>query len=151
MDVDKSGVNISCVVNGTNLREISIIQLKRSESNVVSVTNVSNVTTKLTWQDKALENKTGVTVNASITNIMTSYLGLEISKKEVRYTEDMGLYQCTLIAIATSGEIKRLHSKSIMLNITGNRNHSWILLLSFFIVVSVAYHCMLPHYLFTSF
>lgn len=114
IEFGKSGVNISCVVNGTNLIGISNIQLKRSELNVVSVTKF-----KTAWQDKALENKTGVTVNASINNIMTSYLRLEISKTVVRYPENMGPYQCILSAVTASGDIKRFHSQPIVLNITG--------------------------------
>eukprot|EP00105_Crassostrea_gigas_P023103 XP_011442834.1 PREDICTED: uncharacterized protein LOC105339121 [Crassostrea gigas] len=114
IELNKAGVNISCVVNGTNLIGIINIQLKRSESYVVSVTKF-----KIAWQDKALENKTGVTVNASINNPMTSYLRLEMSKKVVRYPDDMGSYQCSLRAVTTSGEIKGYHSQSIMLNITG--------------------------------
>lgn len=111
----KSGVDIKCSVNGTNLIGISNIQLRRSEINVVSVTKF-----KIAWQDKALENKTGVTVNASINNAMTSYLHMEISKTAVRYPEDMGSYQCILSAVTASGEIKQYQSQLIVLNITGN-------------------------------
>uniref|UniRef100_K1QVC8 Ig-like domain-containing protein n=1 Tax=Magallana gigas TaxID=29159 RepID=K1QVC8_MAGGI len=93
IEFGKSGVDISCVVNDTNLIGITIIQLKRSESYVIAVTKF-----KKAWQDKALENKTGVTVNGSINNTMTSYLRLEISRTAVRYPEDVGTYQCILIA-----------------------------------------------------
>uniref|UniRef100_K1QGR0 Uncharacterized protein n=1 Tax=Magallana gigas TaxID=29159 RepID=K1QGR0_MAGGI len=86
IEFGKSGVDISCVVNGTNLIGILHIQLKRSESYVVSVTKF-----RIAWQDKALENKTGITVNASINNTMTSYLRMEISKTAVRYPEDVGV------------------------------------------------------------
>lgn len=114
IEIGKSGLNISCVVNGTNLIGITNIQLMRSESYVVSVTKF-----KIAWQDKALENKTGVTVNASINNTTTSYLRLEILKTAIRYAEDMGSYQCILSAVTASGEIKQYQSQSIMLNITG--------------------------------
>lgn len=116
VDFGTSGVDVSCIVNDTSLIGISVIQLKRSENNVVSVTNK----TKIAWQDEALENKTGVTVNASFTNIMTSYLRLEISKTVVRYPGDMGIYQCILIATTVNGEVKRSLSQQIVLNITGN-------------------------------
>ncbi|XP_052711002.1 uncharacterized protein LOC128185450 [Crassostrea angulata] len=114
IEFGKSGVDVSCVVNGTNLIGITNILLKRSESYVVSVTKF-----RIAWQDKTLDNKTGVTVNASINNTMTSYLRLEISKTVVRYPEDMGTYQCILIAVTASGETKRYQSQSIVLNITG--------------------------------
>uniref|UniRef100_A0A8W8J9D3 Ig-like domain-containing protein n=1 Tax=Magallana gigas TaxID=29159 RepID=A0A8W8J9D3_MAGGI len=114
IEFGKSGVDISCVVNGTNLIGITNILLKRSESYVVSVTKF-----KIAWQDKALDNKTGVTVNASISNTMTSYLRLEISKTAVRFPEDVGSYQCILSAFTASGDIKQYRSQSVVLNITG--------------------------------
>lgn len=124
VEIGKSGVDISCVVNGTNLIAIANIQLKRSERYVVSVTKF-----KIAWQDKALENKTGVTVNGSINNTMTSFLRLEISRTAVRFPEDMGSYQCILIAVTASGETKRYQSQSIVLNITGNQTKTipWII------------------------
>lgn len=127
IEFGKSGVDISCVVNDTNLIGITNILLKRSESYVVSVTEF-----KIAWQDKALENKTGVTVNASINIILTSYLRLEISRTAVRFPEDMGSYQCILIAVTASGELKQYQSQSIVLNITGNQTKTipWIMLLS---------------------
>lgn len=114
IEFGKTGLNISCVVNDTNLIGITNIQLKRSESYVVSVTEF-----KIAWQDTTLENQTGVTVNASINNTMPSYLRLEILKTAIRYPEDMGSYQCILIAVTASGEIKQYQSQSIVLNITG--------------------------------
>lgn len=114
IEFGKSDLDISCVVNDTNLIGITNILLKRSESYVVSVTKF-----KIAWQDKALKNKTGVTVNASINNTTTSYLRLEILKTAIRYPEDMGSYQCILIALTASREPKRYQSQSIVLNITG--------------------------------
>lgn len=114
IEFGKSGVNISCVVNGTYLLGISSIQLKRSESNVVSVTRY-----KVGWQDKELENTAQVTVNASIRNVMSSYLHLEIPRSVVRYPKDMGYYQCIVSAVTTDGSTRRYNSKSIVLNITG--------------------------------
>lgn len=114
IEFGKSGLDIRCVVNDTNLIGITNIQLKRSEISVVTVTKF-----KIAWQDKALENKTEVTVDGSINNTMTSYLRLEILKTAIRYPEDMGSYQCILIAVIASGEIERYHSQSIVLNITG--------------------------------
>lgn len=113
IEFGKSGVNISFVVNGTYLLGISSIQLKRSESNVVSVTRY-----KVGWQDKELENTAQVTVNASISNVMSSYLHLEIPSSAVRYPEEMGSYQCILSVVNSNGGVDRCDSQSIMLNIT---------------------------------
>lgn len=114
IEYGKSGVNISCIVNGTNITGISSIQLKRSESNVVSITKVASSS----WQDKELGKKPGVTVNASIRNVMASYLHLEIPGSAVRYPKDMGSYQCTLSFVNLDGGADQYDSQSIMLNIT---------------------------------
>lgn len=144
IELNKTGVDISCFVNGTNLIGITNIQLKRSESSVVTVTKF-----KIAWQDKALENKTGVTVNGSINNTMTSYLRLEISKSAVRYREDMGSYQCILVAVTASAIIKQYQSQSIVLNITGNETQTITgYCCKAFFMISIAYHCILPHYKF---
>lgn len=119
IEFGKSDLVISCVVNDTNLIGITNILLKRSQRYVVSVTKF-----KIAWQDIALENKTGVTVNASINITTTSYLRLEILKTAIRYPEDMGSYQCILAAVTASGDTK--HYQSIMLNITGNQTQTII-------------------------
>lgn len=116
IEYGKSGVNISCIVNGTNIIGITSIQLKRSESNVVSITKVASQS----WQDKELEKKPGVTVNASIRNVMASYLHLEIPGSAVRYPKEMGSYQCILSFINLDGGSDRYDSPSIMLSITSN-------------------------------
>lgn len=114
----KSGVNISCLVNGTNLIGITSIQLKRSESNVVSVSKYT-----VAWQDKELENKTEVTVNASISDVNASFLHLEIPGSVVRNPKDTGSYQCILSCVTASGRASIYTSQSIVLNITG-KNYS---------------------------
>lgn len=126
IEYGKSGVNISCIVNGTNIIAISSIQLKRSESNVVSVTKVASSF----WQDKELEKKTGVTVNASISNVMSSYLHLEIPSLAVRYPKEMGSYQCILSFVNSDGGADQYYSQSIMLNITSIKKKPQITLLS---------------------
>lgn len=145
IEFGKSGLDISCVVYDTNLIGITNIQLMRSESYVVSVTKF-----KIAWQDQALENKTGVTVNASINITNTSYLRLKISRSAVRYPEDAGSYQCIFMAVTASGEIKRYQSQSIVLNITGNQTQTIIgyCCQAFLIIISIAHHCILAHYKF---
>lgn len=123
IEFGKSDLDISCVVNDTNLELIGItnILLKRSQRYVVSVHKFT-----IAYQDEALENKTGVTVKASINITATSYLRLEILKTAIRYPEDMGSYQCILIAVNASNDINQYHSQSIMLNITGNQTQTII-------------------------
>lgn len=118
IEYGKSGVNIKCVATGTNLIGITSIQLKRSESNVVSVSEY-----KVAWQDKELENKTEVTLNASISDVNAAFLHLEIPGSVVRYPKDTGSYQCILSCVTAGGGASIYTSQSIVLTITG-KNYS---------------------------
>lgn len=91
--VGETDIYIRCKVDGNNLKNIFAIQLERSNKTVVTISRDGGI-----WKESALENKTGVTVNASISIVTSSYLHLEISKKMVNYPEDMGSYQCLLFA-----------------------------------------------------
>lgn len=75
------------------------------------------------WQDKELENKTEVTVNASISDVNASFLQLEIPGSVVRNPKDTGSYQCILSCVTASGRASIYTSQSIVLNITG-KNYS---------------------------
>lgn len=116
IEYGKSGVNIKCVANGTNIIGITSIQLKRSKSNVVSVSKYT-----VAWQDAELENKTEVTVNASISDGDASFLHLEIPGSVVRYPKDTGSYQCILSGVTASGIASIYTSQSIVLTITGKK------------------------------
>lgn len=110
--IGKSNIDIRCIVDGSNLSSVLSIQLNRSNKAIVIVTR-----NRVVWEDEALENKTGITVNASISNAMSSYLHLEILKTAVRYPEDFGSYQCSLLAINSLEGLKKVHSLTV--NITG--------------------------------
>lgn len=110
--IGKSNIDIGCIVDGSSLSTVLSIQLNRSNKAIVIVTR-----NRVVWEDEALENKTGVTVNASISNAMSSYLHLEILKTVVRYPEDMGSYQCSLLAIDSRYGLVKDHS--LVENITG--------------------------------
>lgn len=110
--IDKSDIDIRCIVDGTNLSEVYNIKLIRSNTTVVTVSEKG-----VAWRDAALENKTGVTVNASISNAMSPYLHLEIQKTVVRYPGDFGSYQCCLVAIDSLGGL--VNNQSLIVNITG--------------------------------
>lgn len=113
MAIGKSDIDIRCIVNDTEFTKIFNIQLIRSNETVVDVTRVG-----VGWKDAALQNKIEITVNASITNVMSSYLHLEIPSSAVRYPEEMGSYQCILSVVNSNGGVDRCDSQSIMLNIT---------------------------------
>lgn len=110
--IGKSNIDIRCIVDVTNLYKVVSIKLIRSNTSVVTVAKNGVV-----WNDAALENKTGVTVNASVSNVMSSYLHLEILKTVVRYPEDMGSYQCSLLALDSHYGLVKDHS--LVENITG--------------------------------
>lgn len=88
------------------------MQLIRSNKRIVII-NKNGVT----WEDTSLENTTGVTVNASISNVMSSYLHLEISKTVVRDPEDMGSYKCSVHALGNG----LVMSSSQTVNLTGTK------------------------------
>lgn len=112
--IGKSDIDIRCVVDGTNLKKVLSIQLIRSNKTVMEITRHG-----ITKQDEALENKIGATVNTSISNVMASYLHLEISRTEVRYPEDMGSYHCCLTALDSIGGLVKYYSQIV--NITGTK------------------------------
>lgn len=88
------------------------MQLIRSNKSIVII-NKNGVT----WEDTALESTTGVTVNASISNVMSSYIHLEISKTVVRDPEDMGSYKCSVYALGKG----LVNSSSQTVNLTGTK------------------------------
>lgn len=112
VEIGKSAIDIRCIVDGTNLSKVYSIQLIRSNTRVVTVSK-----TGVVWSDAALENTSGVTVNASVSNVMSSYLHLKILKTEVRYPEDFGSYQCFLAAKDSHSGLVNDHS--LIVNITG--------------------------------
>lgn len=75
----------------------------------------------------------------------SSNLHLEIMDLVVRYPEDAGSYQCILIAVTASGEIKRYQSQSVVLNIKG-KIVPWIMLLRFFIVMCLFFFRIITHF-----
>ncbi|XP_061195415.1 uncharacterized protein LOC133203659 isoform X2 [Saccostrea echinata] len=108
-------IDISCVVNGTSLAKVIAIQMKRSDTNIVAIVMDKGVS----WQDKELQNRNGVSVNASISNVTSSYLRLMVLKSAVRYPSDMGSYHCSLSAHGDRYSLKTEESSKLFVNITG--------------------------------
>lgn len=124
VEIGKSDIDIRCIVNGTNLKTIFNMQLKRSNKTVVVIEKKG-----VSWQDAALENKIEITVNASISNVMSSYLHLRILKTAVRYPDDMGLYQCCLAAADLRHGLITNYSQTV--NLTGMKNFFFLILSKF--------------------
>lgn len=112
IDYGKTDIDISCRVNGTSIESIAIIQLKRSDTNIVSITDSG-----VFWQDKKLESRSKV--NATIKIILSSYLQLKIMACDVNQTIDEGSYQCALVASGNENPLIQMVSNIVNLNITG--------------------------------
>lgn len=98
-------------MNGTSLDSIHVIQLKRNDTNIVSIISDGSVS----WQDTQLQNRSNVT--ASTEHIIESYLHLKILACDVNDTIDTGMYQCELVA-QEKNSIENSSEKKI-LTITG--------------------------------
>lgn len=105
-------IDIRCIVNKTLLNRTEGIQLKRSNENIVSITQYGRF-----WQDKALENRGKM--NAKIENVQSPYLNLKIFACNVTQT-DVATYVCHLSAIKEEDFSQIVpNSEQISLNITG--------------------------------
>lgn len=126
--IGKTDIDIRCMVDGTNLTRIYVIQLERSNKTVVTISSDGVI-----WKEAALKNKTGATVNASISIVSSSYLHLKISKTMVRYPEDMGSYQCLLFAFDLKNRFQKIYSK--IMNLTGTSFYELLVLSSYFLLL----------------
>lgn len=113
IDYGRTDIDISCRVNGTSLNSIEMIQLRRSDTNIVSILDGS-----VSYQDKQLETRSKA--NGSIENVLMSCLHLKIMACDVNQTIDERTYQCTLIAIGNKTSSASKISDVVNLNITGN-------------------------------
>lgn len=114
IDYGGTDIDISCRVNGTSIKSIEIIQLKRSDTNIVLISN--NI---IFWQDETL--KTRSEAVGSIENVLSSYLDLKIMACEVNPTVDGKSYHCTLIANGNENPFQLIQedSNKVNLNIKG--------------------------------
>lgn len=115
IDYGGTDIDISCRVNGTSIKSIEIIQLKRSDTNIVFISNES-----IFWQDEKL--KTRSKAVGSIKNVLSSYLDLKIMACEVNQTVDEKSYHCALIANGNENPPQFIQddSNKVNLNITGS-------------------------------
>jgi hypothetical protein len=113
----ETDIDIRCLVNETSLSTSTFftIQLKKSSKNVVSFAT----STSISWQDSILQNRSGVTVNASKSSANSAYLHLDVSSDGVKYPDDMGSYQCDYSYYNPSSGLTVISSPSIFVNITG--------------------------------
>lgn len=112
IELKKTDVEVKCLVNGTSLKKIVSLHLKRSDQYVVS----KRAGGSENWQDKELVKRGKV--NVSLTNVLSSYLILTIPKSKVA-TKDMGTYGCELTADRRNGLFIHQKSDQIFIEITG--------------------------------
>nr|XP_034306595.1 uncharacterized protein LOC117682650 [Crassostrea gigas] len=107
----KTDIDILCIVNGTSLESTDGIQLKKSNTNTVSISEFGTI-----WQDKILETRSQI--NASIKNVQLSYLRLTILACNVERTDE-ATYSCDLTATKEDFSNYYSNSTETSLNITG--------------------------------
>nr|XP_034307641.1 uncharacterized protein LOC117683010 [Crassostrea gigas] len=111
IEYGNTDINILCIVNGTSLKGAGSIQMKRSNKDIVSITDYG-----VFWQDKNLETRSKI--NATIENVRSSYLYLKILACNVTQTDE-ATYFCDLSAINEDFSQVLAQSEKISLNITG--------------------------------
>lgn len=112
IDYGRTDIDISCRVNGTSIESIDIIQLKRSDTNIVSISDDG-----ISWQDTELQTRSKI--DASILNILSSHLDVKVIACDVNQTIDEGYYQCALLATGNENPLIQRVSNIVNLNITG--------------------------------
>lgn len=108
----KTDIDFLCTVNGTSLKSTDVIQLKKSNASIVSISDFGTF-----WQDQILENRSKI--NASIKNVQSSYLHLTIFACDVE-RGDEAIYFCYLSATTEDFTPYQSRSEQISLIITGS-------------------------------
>lgn len=116
IDYGKTDISISCKVNGTFLKSIAVIKLKRSNTEIVAISG-----SVVQWTDNQLQTRSKV--NASTKDVLSSYLHLKIMACDVNNTIDQETYQCELTALKQNGPVITPVSKKVYLNITGDHEN----------------------------
>lgn len=109
----KTNIDILGIVNGTSLKSIERIQLIKSNTNIVLISDSG-----IFWQDKILETRSKI--NASIENVQFAYLHLKIVACNVERTDE-ATYFCDLFAIEEDFSLSLRSSSEIYMNITGKK------------------------------
>ena len=108
IQVGKTDVDIRCLVNDSENERIRGIQLSRSNTNIVSVTEEG-----VLFQDEELQQR--AVADGSVMNATSSYLHIVIVRQNVT-KNDGGIYFCKSFAVHRDLQ----ESQKTFLNITGN-------------------------------
>ena len=108
IQIGKTDVDIRCIVNDSENESIRGIQLIRSNTNIVSVTE-----TGVRWQDKELQQR--AVADGSVMNATSSFLHMAIDRQNVT-KNDGGIYFCKSFAVLRNQQ----ESQKLFLNIIGN-------------------------------
>ena len=112
----KTDIEISCVVNCSNLTTTGI-QLMRSNESIVSLSSQRGIR----WQDLELKNRSEANSKATCSDNDFTDLNMKIPSSMVNPLKDMGPYFCHVSALAANGGLIIKDSQIVMLNMTGNQ------------------------------
>lgn len=107
----KTDIDILWFLNGTSLKSTDGIQLKKFNTNIVSVSQHG-----IYWQDKNLQTRSKI--NATIEIVNPSYLHLKIFACIVERTDE-ATYFCDISATTADFSVYKQSSDEIFMNITG--------------------------------
>ena len=110
-ELGRMDIHIRCFVNDSNIERVRAIQLLRSNTNIVSVTEKG-----VFWQDEELQHR--AFANGSVMNATSSYLHMEIVAQNVT-TNDGGTYFCLSTDQYINGSIIPEETGKTFLNVTG--------------------------------
>ena len=108
IQLGKTDIDIRCLVNDSEIESIDLIQLIRTNTNIVSVTKKG-----VFWQDTEVKER--AFADGSVNNTASSYLHMAIDRQNVT-KNDGGTYFCVLSAQHMIPE----ETQKTFLNITGN-------------------------------
>ncbi|XP_078340640.1 uncharacterized protein LOC144627441 isoform X2 [Crassostrea virginica] len=110
IDLGRTDIDIRCFVNDSDIERIGVIQLLRSDKNIVSITERG-----VFWQDKNLQGRAAI--NGSGINGISSNLHIRIDMQKVT-KNDGGAYFCKSTVLSGSRGTITVETGKHYLNIT---------------------------------
>ena len=112
IELGRSNIDIRCLINDSEIESVIVIQLLRSNAQIVSV-----IKNGVSWQDEEVQHR--AFADGSVINATSSYLHMTIDRQNVT-KNDSGEYFCTSSAQYKSKEYLSGQTRKTFLNITGN-------------------------------
>ena len=122
IDLGRTDIDIRCFVNDSDIERIGVMQLLRSDKNIVSITERG-----VSWQDENVQGRAAI--NGSVINGISSNLHIRIDRQKVT-KNDSGAYFCKTVLSGSRGTTTA-ETRTHYLNITGN--HIFILIILLYV------------------